>query len=274
MARKTIISILLIIMGVSTALLVIFTYMMSGGKTALASPFLIAAIICIVTGSILAFSRLLDKQVNPVLDEMYKDLEDDIQDLKECRLTSTAWMIIITFLATLPFSFFVFRLHKLEAMWGSVPVVIPTLVGMLALAWFVPRTLWFKKPWDRTPMWVFLIPTIGLILTMFFGLSKTENMRINSTARQDVVEYNVYPSDSFFWTAADVGRLGFALDVPSCDGDECLVFLVIALVVLTLILVVGSALIPHFWLFSGSILLGIMALIAIRDLRVRPVKGV
>jgi len=27
--------------------------------------------------------------------------------------------------------------------------------------------------------------------------------------------------------------------------------------------------IPHFWLFSGSILLSIMALIAIHDLRVR-----
>jgi hypothetical protein len=44
---------------------------------------------------------------------------------------------------------------------------------------------------------------------------------------------------------------------------------VIALIILTLFLVVGSAVIPHFWLFSGSILLGIMALIAIHDLRVR-----
>jgi len=44
---------------------------------------------------------------------------------------------------------------------------------------------------------------------------------------------------------------------------------VIALIVLTFVLVIGSALIPHFWLLSGSILISIMALIAIHDLRIR-----
>lgn len=46
--------------------------------------------------------------------------------------------------------------------------------------------------------------------------------------------------------------------------------LVIGLVLLTIILVAGSAMIPHFWLFSGSILIGLMTLIAIHDLRIRP----
>jgi hypothetical protein len=36
-------------------------------------------------------------------------------------------------------------------------------------------------------------------------------------------------------------------------------------------LVIGSAYIPHFWLLSGSILVGIMLLIAIHDLRIRRV---
>ena len=43
------------------------------------------------------------------------------------------------------------------------------------------------------------------------------------------------------------------------------------LIILTFVLVIGSAMIPHFWLLSGSILLGIMVLIAIHDLRIRRV---
>jgi hypothetical protein len=88
--------------------------------------------------------------------------------------------------------------------------------------------------------------------------------------RQESVEYNTSPSTLFFLQqSAGVGEWGLHLGVPSCDGDECLIFLVIALVILTFILVIGSAFIPHFWLFSGSILLGIMVLMAIHDLRVR-----
>ena len=61
----------------------------------------------------------------------------------------------------------------------------------------------------------------------------------------------------------------FDLDIPDCDGDACAVLLVIGLIILTFVLVIGSAMIPHFWLLSGSILLGIMVLIAIHDLRIR-----
>jgi hypothetical protein len=35
------------------------------------------------------------------------------------------------------------------------------------------------------------------------------------------------------------------------------------------VLVIGSAMIPHFWLLSGSMMLCIMALITIHDLRIR-----
>jgi hypothetical protein len=162
MAKKTVLSIILIVLGVGIGLLVIFAYSMSGGKISIALPFLVAAIIFIIAGSILAFSRLLDRLVNPVLEELHKDVEDDIQDLKQRRLTNTAWMIILTGIAVLAFSFFVFRLHKLEAMWGSIPVAVPTILGMAALAWFIPRTRWFKDYGKYTPMGIFIIPTLGL----------------------------------------------------------------------------------------------------------------
>ena len=269
MAKKTILSIGLIALGVCTGLLVTLAYSLSGGKISIALPFLVAALICIIVGSILAFSRLLDRLVNPLLDEMHKDIEDDIQDLKQHRFTPTAWMILITSTGVLVFSFFVFRLHKLEAMWGAIPVAVPTLIAMAALAWFIPRTRWFRDFAQTTPVGIFIVPTIGLIFTLLVGITRTENLTVLQATRQEVIEYNTPPATVLLQQAAGIGEWGMYLGVPSCDGEECLVFMVIALVVLTFILVIGSAFIPHFWLFSGSILLGIMALIAIHDLRVR-----
>ena len=272
MAKKTILSIGLIVLGVSTGLLVTLAYSMSGGKISIALPFLAAAIICISVGSLLAFSRLLDRLVNPLLDELQQDIADDIQDIKQRRFTPTAWMILITSVGVLIFSFFVFRLHKLEAMWGAIPVAIPTLVAMAALAWFIPRTRWFRDFGQTTPVGIFIVPTVGLIFTLLVGITRTENLTVLQATRQEVIEYNTPPAISL-QQAVGIGELGLYLNIPSCDGEECLVFLVIALVVLTFILVIGSAFIPHFWLFSGSILLGIMVLIAIHDLRVRRSDG-
>ncbi len=270
MAKKTLLAVILIIFGVSIGSLVIFAYSMSGGKTSIAVPFLAMAILCIITGTILAFSRLLDRIITPVVDELHKDIEDDLQDLKEYRISNTVWMIILTGIAGIIFSFFVFRLHKLEAMWGAIPVAIPTIIGMAALAWFVPRTLWFQNHQEYTPMGIFMIPTIGLILTLGLGLSEAENLGVMQASRGEAVEYNTPPSTLYFiQRAADVGDIGFSLDIPDCDGDACVVLLVIVLVILVFILVVGSALIPHFWMLSGSLLLGIMLLIAIHDLRIR-----
>jgi Na+(H+)/acetate symporter ActP len=269
MSKKTRWSILLVSVGVIVGCLVIFGYAMSGGKTGITLIFMVPAITCIMAGSVLAFSRLLDRHVGPVIDEFNQDIEDDLQDIKEHRITNTIWMVIIICIALLAFSYFVLRLHKMEAMWGPIPVIIPTFVGMGLLAVFIPRTRWFQTQ-IYTPMWIFLIPTVGFILTIGVGLNKTENLAILSATRQESAGYNYNRSTGIILQeASGIGNLGFDLDIPDCDGDECAVFLVIGLIILTLVLVIGSAMIPHFWLLSGSILLGIMVLIAIHDLRIR-----
>ncbi len=272
MSRKTIVSISLVVLGVGTSFLVILAYGMSGGKTIITLAFLAAAVACIIVGSILAFSQLLDRFVNPVVDEIHNDIEDDIQDLRQHRITNTIWMVIIIGIGFLVFSFFTFRFHKVEAVWGSIPVVLPTFAGMIALAWFIPRTRWFQGHDVYTPMWIFLIPTVGFICTIAVGVTKTENLGLLRAGRQESIEYNSYRYTGFILQeAAGAGDWGLQLEVPDCDGEDCAVMLVVGLVILTLILVAGSALIPHFWLFSGAILLSIMTLIAIHDLRIRRV---
>jgi hypothetical protein len=271
MSRKIIFSIILVALGVISASFVIFTYGMSGGSPVITLVFLSAAIVSIIIGSLLAFSRLLDRTISPLVEEIHKDIEDDIQDLKERRLTNTHWMVVIVALALVTLSFFIFRFHKVEAAWGPVPVIIPTFLAMLALAWFIPRTRWFRDYHDHTPMWIFFIPTIGLVISLWLGLSNTENMAVLRAAPTETVSYNTVQSTGIVLeTVGEAGDLGFAVDLPDCDNDACGgILLVIGLIILTFVLVVGSAFIPHFWILSCSLLLGSMLLIAIHDLRLR-----
>jgi hypothetical protein len=269
MAKKTIFALCLITLGVISSLLVIFAYANSGGKPAVTVVFLGVAIGLIVVGSVMAFSRLLDRFVSPVIDEIQEDIEDDLQDIKERRMTNTLWMIIPIAIALPVFSFFIFRFHKMEAMWGPIPVVLLTFIGMAVLGWFIPRTAWFKTP-IYTPMWIYLIPSIGFIITLGVGLAKTENLAVLRGSPRAVADVNSISTTGYILAeTADIGLSGMNLSIPDCDNEGCVVLLVIGLILLVLVLIIGSAMIPHFWLFSGSILLGIMALIAIHDLRVR-----
>lgn len=218
-----VIAIILIIVGVISSTLVIYGYGMSGGNTEITIAFLMVAIALIIIGTVLAFSRLLDRAVNPLIDEINRGIEDDIQDIKEHRITNTIWMIIIVGIAALIFSFFVLRFHKVEAMWGSIPVIIPTFIGVKILAWYIPRTRWFQSE-IYTPLWIFLIPTVGFFLTIWLGLARTENVGIIVTSRQESIycPYNQY-TGAILQEASNIGDLGFELDIPDCDGDACAV---------------------------------------------------
>ena len=271
MAKKTLFAIGLILLGLLIGTLVITAYTLSGGKTSITLLFLALAVICIIAGSILMFSRLLDKLVSPVVEEISEDILDDIQDIKQHRMTNTIWMVILILIGALVFSFFVFRFHKMEAAWGSIPVIVPTFFGLVALAWFLPRTRWFQQSREYTPMWIFVIPTLGFIITLGVGLARTENMAILGGMPQDAIQYNTIRSAGpFLLNFSEAGNFALDFDLPKCDGDECAIILVIGLIVLVFVLVLGSATIPHFWLMSGSLLLGIMILITIHDLRIRP----
>ena len=55
---------------------------------------------------------------------------------------------------------------------------------------------------------------------------------------------------------------------PDCDDDACAyVFLAILFVLLTAILVVGAALIPHMWVISCLVLLALIAPLALHEVR-------
>ena len=208
MSTKSTLPIILVVFGVISGSLVIFGYAMSGGKAIITLAFLMVSITLIIAGTILAFSRLLDGRVNPLINELQIDIEDDIQDIREHRMTNTIWMVIILGIASLVFTFFVFRFHKVEAFWGPIPVLIPTFIGVGILAWYIPRTRWFQTE-IYTPMWIFLIPCVGFFLTVWLGLAKTENMGILLASRQESIyyPYNQY-AGMILQEASGIGNLG------------------------------------------------------------------
>jgi hypothetical protein len=73
MSIKTRWSILLVCVGVILGNLVTFGYSKSGGKTGITLIFMVPAITWFMAGSVLAFSRLLDRHVGPVIDEFNQD---------------------------------------------------------------------------------------------------------------------------------------------------------------------------------------------------------
>jgi len=167
--RKTYISLSLIGLGGIIGALAVFIYNAKNGHDELIAPLLVLAFASVAVGSILAFSLGLDRLVKPAVDELREDIEDDIQDIKQRRPTTTQFMVVTFGMLSLVFTYFVQRFNKFEAMWGQIPVVVPTILVIGIGTWIVVRTEWFQDKMNRTPVSVFLIPAAGILLSMILG---------------------------------------------------------------------------------------------------------
>ncbi len=224
-------------------------------------------------GTILLFTNLLDKLVLPVIDELVEDTRDDHEDLKQGNITFVHVSGILLIVLTLGFAVLVSMFSKFSARWGSIPVLIPTLIVLGLTTLTLTTTSWFNSKADRTPPIIFIILFIGMIISLALGITKTEN--INRGLRTPIGEYDYdYRAEQAMYLATDNGftivDFSFGM-ISDCDEDFCLWLVIIILVlVATVILVAGSASIIHFWFFSGSIFLCGMWIIFLRELRVRP----
>ncbi len=267
MLTKKHLGIFLVVFGALTGVLAVAMNIFSRGQSGLYLIMLVAAVGCVLVGSILIFTRILDQFARPIVEEMSEDVKDDIEDIKQKRITPAQIMVVFTAILSLIFMAYVLKLHKFEATWGGMPVVIPTLIVLAIGIPVVTHTRWFRNQSLKTPFGIFLIPVIGMTISMLLGINNVEDVRNLSWSINEAAVYNqpVQAGVNF------IGFTGDALSLPSCNDDACgVIMLVIALVVITLVLVVGSAYIPHFWVLSGFVFLTILALITIHELRFRP----
>lgn len=269
--KKVRFAVILILAGGFTGALAIFFGLFTPSLTGRLLAFTTAslAILAVIIGSVVAFTTLLDRYAVPVADELHLLLSDDLEDLQQRRFTTTHAMLLLTVLCSLGFLVLIAWLDKFTACWGIVPVFIPGLLLILPMAYYLTTTGWFRNQTFRTPLWVYLIPVGGLLLSTLLGITNTESAWQANIA--GLAESDSASSESYFYDQGfELPGLDL-LDGFDCDGDGCeLLFLLVLLVIVTLILVAGSASIPHFWVFAGLIYLALLIVITTHELSVIP----
>jgi hypothetical protein len=265
MFKKRYLGYFLIVGGTIIGGLATLLFFSTRGERVLLSITLVAAVLAVLIGSIILFTKILNQQVQKVIDDFDADVGEEIEDFLAGRRTNVQTMFIVSVLTALAFLFFVLKLHKLDATWGGLSVVLCGLVLSIIVAVIFMNTDWFKDQQLPTPLGAFFIPVVAIVLSMLLGL-QTEDLRNLGFDLNEQVAFNTYQTTGF--ELFDVGGLP---DISfDCNDDGCLVLmLIIALIVIALVLVAGSAAIPHFWVVSVMILLTIMLIITIHEFRTR-----
>ncbi len=265
MFKKRYLGYFLIAGGTIIGMIVTLLFFITRGERLLLSIVLIAGLAAVALGSVILFTKILDRNVQKVIDEFDADIGEEIEDFLAGRRTNVQTMFIITTLMALAVIFLILKLHKIEATWGGISVVVWALAVSGIVAFVFIKTRWFQDQRLATPFGAFLIPAIAIVLSLLLGL-QTEDLRNFGFNMQEQVAFNTYTPSSF--NLFDLGDAsGFSFN---CSDDGCVVLmLIVALIVIALILVAGSACIPQFWVVSVLVLLTIMMVITIHEIRTR-----
>ena len=231
---------------------------------------LVASALLVMIGLAVIFFDFIEKglKVQDEIEKFPQLIEDDIEDWKKGKFTSTHMMVVVTLVTLGAEVAIIFLFRKWQSYWmGSINVVfVGALVGF-ATALAGVKTKWFQNRWRRFSWWVFLIPFIFYGFSAFLGIYFAEP----KIERARGFPINQSSNYQYSWTETRSNQLTFfdtisivdgGVDV-GCDDEVCLVIL---LVIIGVLCVIASAAIPHFWVVATSILWVIMALIAMREL--------
>lgn len=265
MFKKQYLGFLLIGAGAVTAAIAVWMLLKTPGDRAFLSILLFLAVVSAISGTLILFTRLLDRGVNRFLEQLGEDMGEGIEETLAGRRTHVTWLIVSTGILFSIVMFLVVLLHKAEAKWGGIPVWIWGVGVAVVMAFILINLRWYQDVYLPTPGWIFLIPAGALVLSLIVGMNTEDPRSFSMDVRSQPV-YNVNPQS----VGGDIFDLGSSIDFPSCDEDFCaIVILVIVLVAVAVILVSLSATVSHFWFFSAIILLAIMGVIILKEIRVR-----
>jgi hypothetical protein len=237
--------------------------------------FILALVVLTITSTILIPGVLLPDMTSPHPEFLTDDLEDEWQELRQRTISRPHVLLLGGAISALVYVWCIFYYGKpTNAIWfGWMPVGAAAIALALLLFAFARRTDWYNNRLYRTPTWVVLIAFAGFATALFLGIFMTEQpaptqSRQLLTAENDV-DYGYVGSRAYYITREylDIGPTP-EITVPDCDDDACgYVFLAILFILLTAVLVVGAALIPHMWVLSCLVLLAFIALLALHDVR-------
>lgn len=237
--------------------------------------FILALAALIITSTILIPGVLLPNITSPHPEFLTDDLQDEWRDLQQRTISRPHIAILGASIAVLIYIWCIFYYGKLtNAIWfGWLPVGVAAIGLALLLFAFARRTDWYNNRFYRTPSWVMLTAFAGFAAALFLGIYMTEQVPPAQGGQLPATELNVdygYVGSRAYYITREYLNFGPTpeITVPDCDDDACAyVFLAIVFIVLTTVLVVGAALIPHMWVLSCLVLLTLIALLALHDVR-------
>jgi MFS family permease len=212
-----------------------------------------------------------------------ESLQDDVDDIRYGRITGTQFAVISSLGASLISLYFLSHYEKWTADWRGFNVILVAVLVSVAVAFLMLCTEWFHDQEFRTPMWIFLVVLVGLVLCIGLGIYMTEPMELggptayqtstNGQPAQTEYDYSRTRAHGVYINMFGGGSTSSSGSSSSpsfnCSGKGCeYVVLVIILIIVILVLIACSAFIAHFWVLASLVLCTIMVMIAIHELRV------
>lgn len=237
--------------------------------------FILALVVLTITSAILIPGVLLPNITSPHPEFLTDDLQDEWSELRQRTISRPHILLLGASIAALTYVWCIFFYGKpTNAVWfGWMPVGVAAIALALLMFAFVRRTDWYHNRLYRTPTWVMLTAFAGFAAALFLGIYMTEQVPPTERGQSLTADSNVdfgYVGARAYYITREYLTFGPApeMTMPDCDDDACAyIFLAIVFVLLTTVLVVGSALIPHMWVLSCLVLLTLIALLALHDVR-------
>jgi hypothetical protein len=237
--------------------------------------FILALVMLTITSTILIPGVLLPNLTSPHPEFLADDLEDEWKEMRQRTISRPHIFLLSGAISAVGYIWCVFYYGKpINAVWfGWLPVGAAAIGLSLVLFAFVRRTDWYNNRFYRTPTWVMLIAFAGFATALFLGNFMTEQdapaQRGQLLTTESDIDYGYVGSRAYYITREylDIGPTP-AITFPDCEDDTCAyVFLAVLFVLLTAVLVVGAALIPHMWVLNCLVLLTLIALLALHEIR-------
>jgi phosphatidylserine synthase len=221
-----------------------------------------------------------------------ESMRDDIDDIVNGRPTGTQFAVVTTLVSLAAVVYLIFAYDKWFSAWGIFNVVVVAVVASAFSCFMITQTEWFQDQDFHTPLRIFLVLTVAFVLCAWVGIFMTEPMEFGGqTAYQSatgtpVQEQNTTTAVSsqkkeydfthtrahvyFFNTGGSTTSTssGSSISAPKCSGKGCDGYALLLVILLAFVLIICSALIPHFWVLACILLLSIMFTFALHELRV------
>jgi hypothetical protein len=236
--------------------------------------FILALVVLTMTSTILIPGVLLPNITSPHPEFLTDDLQDEWRELQQRTISRPHILLLGASISALIYVWCIFYYGKLtNAMWfGWMPVGVAAIALALLVFAFARRTDWYNNRLFRTPTWIMLTAFAGFAVALVLGIYMTEQVPPTESGQSLTVEQSVdygYVGSRAYSITREYLNFGPApeISMPDCDDDACAyIFLAIVFVLLTTVLVVGSALIPHMWVLS-CLVLTLVALLALHEVR-------